>query len=120
MPHDAAAPVFCARRPLPWSVKAIPAWRKLTVSLLWPDQVEIFFAPQRVELTRRSRREPRSVHSFDCSPAQEGAPWKPALQTLTDALAKLEWGKARAHAQVRLSNHFMRYALVRTAAKLRT
>jgi hypothetical protein len=46
-----------------------------------------------------------------------GTAWQPALEALGRGLANLKWQGADAH--VTVSNHFVRYAIVPTAGKLR-
>jgi len=54
--------------------------------------------------------------SVACGDATAGA-WPPALETLRRALANLHWQGA--DARVTVSNHFVRYALVPAAGRLR-
>lgn len=94
---------------------------------LWSrDRVEVFLAPTRVELVRRSgglrlrsgaMRSPGGMRvAHDCVEAADN-PWRAALQTLERALGELAWRNADAH--VTLSNHYVRYALVPAARELR-
>ena len=99
------------------------------MSPLWRDRVTISLGPTRVHLARRARGwRPRVVmsHSVDCEPGEgapsagtssTGAPWQAAVEALGRALGTLAWRDADAF--VAVSNHFVRYALVPEAAKLR-
>jgi len=89
------------------------------VSPLWRDRVSIFFGPGHVHLARYGRgwkRQPGMGLSVACGDATAGA-WPPALETLRRALANLHWQGA--DARVTVSNHFVRYALVPAAGRLR-
>jgi len=55
-------------------------------------------------------------HSLACGEAGAAA-WEPALEALARGLASLAWQGA--DASVTVSNHFVRYALVPAAGKLR-
>jgi hypothetical protein len=117
------------------------------VSPSWRDRVTVFLGPTSVELARFGKGiRPRLGMSFaqPCQPEKSaatssgsaqfaeragatsartapipanGVPWRPALDALDRALQALEWGSADAH--VTLSSHFVRYALVPGADKLR-
>jgi len=89
------------------------------VSPSWRDRVSIFFGPGHVHLARYGRgwkRQPGMGLSVACGDATAGA-WPPALETLRRALANLHWQGA--DARVTVSNHFVRYALVPAAGRLR-
>ncbi|HTO47429.1 MAG TPA: hypothetical protein VML91_07300 [Burkholderiales bacterium] len=85
----------------------------------WRDRVSIFFAPEHVHLARYARGwkpSPAIGHSIACG--EPGATdWQPALEALQRGLANLGWQGA--DAAVTVSNHFVRYALVPVAGKLR-
>jgi hypothetical protein len=89
------------------------------VSLSWRDRVDVFLAPDRVDLTWRRRglrRHVAAACSRDCPPGASAADWRPAIAALGGALEAL--GGRRADAQVTLSNHFVRFALVPGAGSL--
>jgi hypothetical protein len=79
----------------------------------------VFLAPGRVHLARYGRGwkpQPAIGHSLACDDAGAAA-WQPALDALARGLANLGWQGA--DASVTVSNHFVRYALVPAAGKLR-
>jgi hypothetical protein len=79
---------------------------------LWRDRIEIFLAPDRVDLTRVPRGlrpQPGLTHSQPCD-ERPGAGASPAVEALGRALGALAWENA--DASVTLSNHFVRLALV--------
>jgi hypothetical protein len=81
--------------------------------------VSVFLAPGEVHLARHARgwrRSPGIAHSVECGAAGADA-WAAALEALGQALARLAWQGA--DARVTVSNHFVRYALVRSAGRLR-
>jgi hypothetical protein len=80
---------------------------------LRPDRVEVRFAPDQIELQRQSARGSNVQRSY----AVNENSWQAAGATLGHALNELGWRNA--HTSVRLSNHFVRYALVPGSAKLR-
>jgi len=85
---------------------------------LWRDRIEIFLAPDRVELTRIARGlrpRPGLTHSQSCEvrPDGDGAS---AVEALGRALGTLAWKNA--DASVTLSNHFVRLALVPGAGEV--
>ena len=87
------------------------------MSPLWRDRIEIFLAPDRVELTRIARGlrpRPGLTHSQPCEvrPDVAGAA---AVEALGRALSTLAWRNA--DASVTLSNHFVRLALVPSAGE---
>jgi hypothetical protein len=89
------------------------------VSPSWRDRVSVFLGPGEVHLARRARgwRPPPDIaYSMACG-ARAGKEWEPALAALGQALARLAWRNA--DARVTVSNHFVRYALVPAAGKLR-
>jgi len=84
---------------------------------LWRDRIEIFLAPDRVDLTRVARGlrpRPGLTHAQPCAlrPDADGAP---AVEALGRALGTLAWKNA--DASVTLSNHFVRLALVPSAGE---
>ena len=85
----------------------------------WRDRVSVFFAPGHVHLARYGKgwRHGAPIgNSLACG--ENGATaWAPALEALARGLANLAWQGA--DASVTVSNHFVRYALVRAAGKLR-
>ena len=85
----------------------------------WRDRVTVFLGPGAVHLARHPRgwRPPPGIaHSVECgTPA--GREWERALAALARALGRLAWQGA--DARVTVSNHFVRYALVPAAGKLR-
>jgi len=89
------------------------------VSPSWRDRVSVFFAPGHVHLARYAKGwkpAPAVGHSIACGePAVTD--WQPALEALRRGLATLGWQGA--DATVTVSNHFVRYALVPAAGKLR-
>jgi hypothetical protein len=89
------------------------------VSPSWRDRVTVFVAPDHVHLARYARGwkpSPAIGHSIACGEPGTIA-WQPALEALQRGLANLGWQGADATATV--SNHFVRYALVPEAGKLR-
>ena len=84
----------------------------------WRDRIEIFLAPDRVDLTRVARGlrpRPGLTHSQSCEvhPEADGAS---AVEALGRALGTLAWKNA--DASVTLSNHFVRLALVPSAGEV--
>lgn len=83
----------------------------------WRDRIEIFLAPDRVDLTRIPRGlapRPGLTHSQACEPRANAAP-ADAVEALGRALGTLAW--TNADAAVTLSNHFVRLALVPSAGE---
>jgi hypothetical protein len=84
------------------------------VSRLWRDRLLVSLAPDSVALVRiAGRLRPRVVDkkAIDCDPAFGAAPWQGAVAALEAALAPLR--DERVDATVVLSNHFVRYAIVK-------
>ena len=85
----------------------------------WRDRVSVFFAPEHVHLARYAKGwkpAPAIGHSIACG--ERGVTeWQSALEALQRGLANLGWQGA--DATVTVSNHFVRYALVPAAGKLR-
>jgi len=89
------------------------------VSRLWRDRLLISLAPDAVALARVARGlRPRiaAKQTLECDPAYGAAPWQGALAALAAALEPLRG--ERVDATVVLSNHFVRYAIVRPDAAL--
>ena len=87
------------------------------MSPLWRDRIEIFLAPDRVDLTRVARGlrpQPGLTHSQPCEP-RPAADEASAVEALGRALGALAWKSA--DASVTLSNHFVRLALVPSAGE---
>lgn len=82
------------------------------MSRLWNDRIEIAVAPQRIALVRRRKFTDKIVESqtLPYLPGEPATPWRGALDTLRRALTEPLWQNAGA--QVVLSNHFIRYAIV--------
>src|SRR5690606_36043366 len=108
-------------------------WRKSTVSPSWLNAVsrprsgtlrglmrrdsnEILFTPYRVEFTQLRGGQPPEHLIIECD-NEAGGTWQPALAALIAGLKQLAWSDA--DVRVRLSNHFVRYALVPTLTRLR-
>jgi hypothetical protein len=87
---------------------------------LWRDRIEVFLAPDRVDLTHVRRGfspRPGLAHSQSCE-ARPDTDWRPAVDAVGRTLSSLAWRNADAH--VTVSNHFARLALVpRSAESLR-
>ena len=84
-------------------------------SMLQRESHDILLAPYRVEFARqRSGQQPERL-ILECE--SDAGAWQPALTTLIAGLKQLAWSKA--DVRVRLSNHFVRYALVPTLTRLR-
>ncbi|HKO89416.1 MAG TPA: hypothetical protein VJU83_12985 [Burkholderiales bacterium] len=77
------------------------------------DRVDVLLAPTEVQLVRRPARGSALERRY---PVNEPT-WQTAAAALAHGLSELGWRNARL--QVRLSNHFVRYALVPGADKLR-
>jgi hypothetical protein len=81
--------------------------------------VTVFLGPGHVHLARYGkgwRPRPGIGLALACG-AANGAAWRPALETLARGLSNLKWQGAEA--RVSVSNHFVRYAIVPAAGKLR-
>jgi len=92
------------------------------VSLLSRDEIRIFIGPHQVDLVRLTGRGKRQVAdvravAFPAS-ATDKAPWHTALAALEALLA--EFRDDKANVMVVLSNHFVRYVLVRHSAEATT
>jgi len=89
------------------------------VSRLWPDRLLVSLAPSAVALLRvAGRLHPRVVakQAIDCDPAFGAEPWQGAVTVLAAALESLR--SERIDATVVLSNHFVRFAIVKPEAAL--
>jgi hypothetical protein len=89
------------------------------VSRLWPERLLISLAPDAVALVRvAGRLRPRVISKqlLECDPAFGAAPWQGAVAALATALEPLRG--ERLDATLVLSNHFVRYAIVRPDAAL--
>lgn len=88
------------------------------MSLSLRDELRIVLGRDQVQWVRAGRRltlrgieyRMKELRAFPCAAGTEGHPWEPVMQALGTALAGLQGSPARA--QVVLSNHFMRYAMV--------
>jgi len=81
--------------------------------------VNVFVGPGHVHLARYGkgwRPQPGMGLALACGEAN-GTAWEPALETLARGLSNLRWQGA--DTRVTVSNHFVRYALVPSAGKLR-
>jgi hypothetical protein len=86
---------------------------------LWRDRLLVSLEPGAVALVRVARGlRPRVVakQSFECDPAFGAEPWQGALATLATAAEPLR--RERLDVTVVLSNHFVRYAIVKPDASL--
>lgn len=89
------------------------AWRRFVERLPLPrERVRLEIYPQRIVAARFSAKGAalaRRVVNCEASPT-DASPWAAALAELTPLLAQPEFG--RAPAEIVLSNHFVRYAIV--------
>jgi hypothetical protein len=88
------------------------------VSLSWRDRIAVYLGPDAVQVARYPaglRRAPAECHriAFEAP----GERWQNLLEALRAALALLS--KRRGDARVVVSNHYVRFALVPDAGKLR-
>lgn len=89
------------------------------MSRLWRDRLLVALAPGAVALLRiAGGLRPRVIakHAVDCDPAFGAEPWQGAIAALAEATGPLR--AERLDATVVLSNHFVRYAIVKTDAAL--
>ena len=81
--------------------------------MAWTDRIEVVLRPNELWLNRRSVLMPwRGVEarSFRVAPTSSGEAWRASVERLSTALSEM---RARhAGVDVRLSDHFVRYALV--------
>lgn len=79
------------------------------MSPLWRDQLQVFFAPERVNLVRSLRGyKPRDIANITakCNPEPDQQRWEAPLRQLTKMLD----GAEKTEMTVTISNHFIRYA----------
>jgi hypothetical protein len=89
------------------------------VSPSWHDRVKVFLGPASVQLARFGKgwRPTEGLSLAQPCGRANGVPWQPALDALDRALGMLEFQGA--DGDVSISSHFVRYALVPAADKLR-
>ncbi len=89
------------------------------MSRLWRDQIQVFLAPERVDLVRTSKgikpTQTAKTTAF-CEFAHGAAAWQPALQQLEKNLINV----ARTDLTITLSNHFVRYVTLPPQAEIAT
>jgi hypothetical protein len=87
---------------------------------LWCDRLKIVLTPEHVTVVRLSAGlKPREVFNKTmlCTAAkQDEAAWQPALRVMRQLLRQA--GTAKANAEIIISNHFVRYQLVKAQADL--
>lgn len=79
------------------------------MSRLWRDQLQVFFAPERVNLVRSLRGyKPQEIANISarCSREPDRQHWEPPLQQLATMLDDAE----KTEMTITISNHFIRYA----------
>jgi hypothetical protein len=79
------------------------------VSPLWRDQLQVFFAPERVNLVRSSRGyKPQNIANISagCDRQPDRKHWEAPLQQLATMLDSAE----KTEMTITISNHFIRYA----------
>ncbi len=88
------------------------------MSLLWRDRIQVFLAPERVDLVRSYRGiKPRQVDRHAVCERMPGVPaWEPALTQLK----QLTEDGAGAEISIVISNHFVRYAVIPPQSKIET
>lgn len=87
------------------------------MSQLWRDQIQVFFAPERVDLVRLCRgMKPKQVVRLTivCEPAPDLPAWGVPLQKLDQMLADA----AGTEITITLSNHFVRYTVIPPQTKI--
>ncbi len=86
------------------------------MSLLWRNRIQVFMAPDRIELvgfTRGFRSTQCYAQSSPCTQTSTTHQWKISLQTLEKKLAQVtEDFRRSAELYVTLSNHFVRYGII--------
>jgi hypothetical protein len=89
------------------------------VSPSWRDRVTVALAPHQVQLVRYGKGLRPQVAQRRVLPCAQsnGTAWRPALDALARGVQSGEWQGADAH--VAVSNHFVRFALVPEAHRLR-
>lgn len=85
-------------------------------AMMQRESRDILLTPYRVEFAHYRKGQPTEWLILDCA-NDAGSTWQPTLATLNAGLQKLAW--LNADVRVRLSNHFVRYALVPTVTQLR-
>jgi len=87
---------------------------------LWRDQLQIALTPEHVTIVRLGAGlKPRELFNktLPCAaPKQDEAAWQPAIRAMRQLLKQAS--PAKANAQIILSNHFVRYQLVKTQPDL--
>src|SRR5688500_7036682 len=93
-------------------------YRRPTVSLLWRDRIQVFLAPERVDLVRSYRGiKPRQVDRHAVCERMPGVPsWEPALTQLK----QLTEDGAGAEISIVISNHLVRYAVISPESRIET
>ena len=89
------------------------------MSRLWRDQIQVFLAPERVDLVRFSRGfKPVQIAKVtaSCKHTQGAPAWQSALQQLESNLADT----AGTELTITLSNHFVRYVTLPPQAEIAT
>lgn len=87
---------------------------------LWRDRLKIVFTPEHVTIVRLSAGlKSREIFNktMQCvAPKQDETAWQPALRVMRQLLRQA--GSAKANAEIIISNHFVRYQLVKAQADL--
>lgn len=87
---------------------------------LWCDRLKIVLTPEHVSLVRLSSGlSPREVFNKTmvcAAPKHDEAAWQPALRVMRQLLRQA--GSTKANAEMIISNHFVRYQLVKAQADL--
>src|SRR4051812_33983434 len=93
-------------------------YRRPIVSLLWRDRIQVFLAPERVDLVRSYRGlRPRQVDRHAVCERMPGVPvWEAALTQLK----QLTEDGAGAEISIVISNPFVRYAVIPPQSKIET
>ena len=89
------------------------------MSLLWRDQMQVFFAPGRVELVRSYRGiKPKQAARLTavCEPDPDSPAWEQPLRQLDQMIADA----AGVDITIMISNDFMRYAVVSPQTQIAT
>lgn len=87
------------------------------MSRLWRDQVQVFFAPERVDLVRSCRgMKPKQIAKLTtaCEHAPDLPAWGVPLQKLDQMLADA----AGTEITITISNHFVRYTVIPPQTKI--
>ena len=87
---------------------------------LWRDRLKIVLSPEHVTVVRLSsgfkQREVFNKTMACALPNQDEAAWQPALRVMRQLLRQA--GSVKANAEIIISNHFVRYQLVKAQADL--